>query len=86
MQKAPCCPAHVGKAMQLVGTIDRTIYSGKKKVTGHRFRCPVQKCPFVETVLLPVAEVKPASKKRSAQFIRKSRRDATAAKRFRFEK
>ena len=84
--KTPKCPAHLGTSMELVGTIDRTIYSGKRKVSGYRFRCPVQSCPFVETVLLAEVENKPVPKKRSAKFARKSRRDRTVAKRFRFEK
>jgi hypothetical protein len=42
--------------MRLVGTIDRTIYSGKKKVSGYRYRCLVEKCPYCQTVLLVVEE------------------------------
>jgi hypothetical protein len=81
----PKCPAHLGTSMEFVGTISRKTHS-KETVSGFRYKCPVPHCPFVETVLLPVAEVKPAPKKRSAKFARKSRRDRTVAKRFRFEK
>jgi hypothetical protein len=50
--KAPKCPAHVCQKMKLVGTISRTTFAGRRTVTGHRFRCPVENCPFCETVLI----------------------------------
>jgi hypothetical protein len=68
--QTPNCPAHLGRPMKLVGKIERTTFKGTKTVSGFRYRCSVERCPFVETVLLeeenkPSARVFPQQIKKS---------------------
>jgi hypothetical protein len=61
---SPRCPVHVGKPMNLSDEILAKTYSGRRRVTGYRYRCPVPSCPRCEVVMLKTQEVSDLAKTR----------------------
>jgi hypothetical protein len=68
---APRCPLHVAIRMTLVEEIIKTSFAGRKRLLGWRFRCPVEKCPRVETIQVEEPERELVLSKRGEWIPRK---------------
>jgi hypothetical protein len=68
---SPRCSVHVSRPMEYIGEASTLSWAGKKKVLGHRYRCAVEKCPCVETTLIPEPEPPPVKSPQMPRAMKK---------------